>query len=256
MNKKLNYLAELKRLITLEYGCKLNDIDGDKNIITASLTERGGRKYSDEGYFFHMVTLGGNAVITADQALHEFLHEYTRERKGTSLFEQPSLLLIEHELNKHGYKLTKTYHMFLPVYLTESDKVYSVKWFRGEEINRFYGDERFPNAICEKPDLERPDTITVCAYDGDIIMGMAGCSRDYAGDTSMPAWQQIGIDVLPAYRSIGVGTYLVTLLRDEIIKIGNIPFYGTNLSNLHSWNIALNCGFRPAWVEIGADKLT
>jgi hypothetical protein len=23
---------------------------------------------------------------------------------------------------------------------------------------------------------------------------------------------------------------------------------------LNSWNIAQNCGFRPAWVEIGAEK--
>jgi len=31
-------------------------------------------------------------------------------------------------------------------------------------------------------------------------------------------------------------------------------FYGKEESNYHSWNIALNCGFRPAWVEIGAEK--
>jgi hypothetical protein len=36
--------------------------------------------------------------------------------------------------------------------------------------------------------------------------------------------------------------------------MGEIPFYGTSLSNLHSQNIALNSGFRPAWVEIGAKK--
>lgn len=34
------------------------------------------------------------------------------------------------------------------------------------------------------------------------------------------------------------------------------PFYGTNMSNYHSWNIAINCGFKPAWVEIGAQRLS
>jgi len=33
-----------------------------------------------------------------------------------------------------------------------------------------------------------------------------------------------------------------------------IPFYGTSVSNYPSWNIALNSGFKPAWVEIGAQK--
>ena len=43
--------------------------------------------------------------------------------------------------------------------------------------------------------------------------------------------------------------------KNEIIKNGNIPFYGTSVSNYHSWNIALNCGFSPAWIEIGAVKI-
>ncbi len=115
-------------------------------------------------------------------------------------------------------------------------------------MRQFYGDPRFPNAILDKYHPERPDRLAVCAYNGERIMGMAGCSED------APGWLQIGIDVLPEYRSQGVGAGLVWLLRERILKKGDIPFYGTSLSNLHSWNIALNCGFRPAWVEIEAKK--
>ena len=138
--------------------------------------------------------------------------------------------------------------MFLPCCDILPVNCYPVKWFYDEEIHPFYGDERFPNAICPEFKPERPDRIVVCAYDGDMIMGMAGSSED------APGWQQIGIDVMPEYRSMGVGTYLVNLLKQEITKRGDIPFYGTSLSNYHSWNIAINCGFRPAWVEIGASK--
>ena len=59
---------------------------------------------------------------------------------------------------------------------------------------------------------------------------------------------------LSEYRSRGIGTYLVTLLKNKIEEMGDIPFYGTSVSNYHSWNIALNAGFKPAWVEIGAKK--
>ncbi len=73
---------------------------------------------------------------------------------------------------------------------------------------------------------------------------MAGCSAD------TDIFWQIGIDVLPDYRGHHVGTNLVQLLKNENLRRGAIPFYGTSLSNLHSWNIALNCDFYPAWIEI------
>ena len=80
-------------------------------------------------------------------------------------------------------------------------------------------------------------------------MGMAGCSED------APHWQQIGIDVLPDYRSRGIGSYLVTLLKNKIIDMGDIPFYGTAVANIQLQNIANNSGFKPAWVETEAIKI-
>ena len=80
-------------------------------------------------------------------------------------------------------------------------------------------------------------------------MGMAGASEDAKG------WLQIGVDVMPEYRSMGVGTYLVTLLKNKIEDDGNIAFYGTSISNYHSWNIALNSGFYPAWLEISTKRI-
>ena len=69
-----------------------------------------------------------------------------------------------------------------------------------------------------------------------------------------PHWQQIGIDVLPRYRSRGIGTYLVTLLKNRIIEMGDIPFYGTAAANIQSQNIAVKAGFKHAWVETEAVK--
>ena len=246
---KKTYNNALHQLLSLEYNCSPADFQKTENILTHSILKEGRRVYSSDKYFFHMVTTGANAVITAEECLHPFLKEFMRERTGHWLFEIPNLLPLEQELNHFGYTLTQTYHMFLPSVSVEVKKDDPVKWFYGkEEIAQFYGDERFPNAICPEYLPHRPDKIVVCAYEGDTIMGMAGCSED------APGWQQIGIDVMKEYRSMGVGTYLVTLLKNKILEEGNIPFYGTSVSNYHSWNIALNSGFRPAWVEIGAQK--
>lgn len=49
----------------------------------------------------------------AEECLHPFLKEFIKERAGHWLFEIPNLKPLEKELNKYGYTLTGTYHMFL-----------------------------------------------------------------------------------------------------------------------------------------------
>lgn len=242
----MDYFGKLRELLSLEYNCSPEDYLRSGNVLTVSALHEGRRQYIPDRYFFSAVTLGGNTVVTANECMQDFLADYIKKAQGHWLFELPNLLPIEQELRKHGFTLTETHHMFLPSRQVEPTASYPVKWFFDEEIHQFYGDERFPNAICPQFLHERPDRIVVCAYDGGEIMGMAGCSED------APHWQQIGIDVMPQYRSKGVGTYLVTLLKNRIAERGDIPFYGTAASNIHSQNIALNCGFKPAWVEVGA----
>ncbi|MCH5324272.1 MAG: GNAT family N-acetyltransferase [Eubacterium sp.] len=247
---KHNTFDKLLCQLAFEFNCMAEDFRKTENVLTVSAFNENSRAYSDKPYFFHMATTGRNAVITADEHLHPFLKEFISGRTGHWLFEIPNLLPLEKELNRFGHTLSQTHHMFLPKQEVLPQLDVPVKWFYEEEIHQFYGDNRFPNAICESFNPRRPDRIVVCAYDGDNIMGMAGCSED------APRWQQIGIDVMPEYRSRGIGAYLVTLLKNKITKQGDIPFYGTSVSNYHSWNIAINCGFHPAWVEIGSREKT
>ncbi|MFT3952479.1 MAG: GNAT family N-acetyltransferase [Oscillospiraceae bacterium] len=248
-HQKLKYQQSLKALLALEYSCVQEDFSREDNLVTTSALHPNARAYHTQAPFFRMVTLGGNAVMTADAAIHGWLRKFSADKPGHCLFELPNLLVLEGELNRHGYTLSETHHMFLPCGKAAPSGDFRVRWFFGDEIGQFYGDPRFPNAICDRFKPERPDIITVCAYHNEEIMGMAGCSRDAAG------WQQIGIDVIPQYRGQGVGKHLVALLRNEIERRGEIPFYGTSLSNYRSWHIALACGFSPAWVEIDAKPI-
>ena len=246
-------LSKLKILLSKDFNCTPGDFDrgAEENVVTLSAVIEGRRVYGETAEFFNMVTLGTNCVVSADERLHDFLKEFVKGKTGYWLFEQHNTSVIEKELNRYGYTLYHSHHLYLPARQVLPTKNYPVKWFYGyEEIEQFYGDKRFPNALCEKYTPSRPDTIAVCAYDenGDI-MGMAGCSED------APGWQQIGIDVLPEYREKGVGTYLVTLLKNKIEEKGDIPFYGTGISNFRSMNIAINTGFKPTWVEIHAVKM-
>lgn len=244
MNSK--YKNALLDLLSLEFNCTPQDFSLDSDVLTRVALRDGRRIYSPHKPLFKMVTLGQNTVLNADKQLYEFMRGHIREFSGHRLFELPSLLKIDEELRRYGHTLTPTFHMFMPDKLVPPKGDHSVKWFFDREIDQFYGDERFPNAICPEFDPNRPDRIVVCAYDGDRIMGMAGCSED------APHWQQIGIDVMPDYRSRGLGTFLVSLIAEKITEHGDIPFYGAAIANYHSWNIAINCGFRPTWVEISS----
>lgn len=248
----MDYANELKKLLALEYGCSESDVGGASNHITA-YTENRGRRYSDDGGFFTMATLGTGCLIRADERMIPFLRDFAaREDPAHFLFSAERLAELGAELGRFGYTLNGAHHMFLPKIRVELPQKFPVKRLDGlEEFKRFYGDKRFANALCDEYRPERPDVIALLAMDGDEIMGMAGASRDFAGS---PGWLQIGIDVLPEYRGKGVGAFLVNELKEIILENGDIPFYGTAPANIHSQNIAINCGFRPAWTEISAKK--
>ena len=244
------YFEKLLRQLSVDYNCVPSDFREKENRITISALNDGRRSYSPGKPFMQMATAGGNTVIMADECLHDFLRDFTKDTEGHHLFELDSLVKINEELKKYGYRMDPTHHMFLPCRDVKAEERFKIRWLDESGIAPFYGDPRFPNAISYPlPCPVRPDRIAVIALDGDNIMGMAGCSED------APHWQQIGIDVLPEYRSRGVGSCLVTLLKNRIIEMGDIPFYGTAAANVSSQNIALNSGFKPAWVETEAGKI-
>ncbi len=244
-----DYYKKLLKQLAVEFNCSPSDFLAKENVITMPALHEGRRIYSSGKPFLQMATCGVNTVIMADECLHEFLREWMKDTEGHHLFEFKMPDLNE-ELKKYGYKMNPTHHMFLPCCKVRTEERFRVEWLYDSEINPFYGDARFPNAIAYPEACPvRPDRIVVITYDGDNIMGMAGCSED------APHWQQIGIDVMPEYRSKGIGAYLVTLLKNKIIEMGDVPFYGTGAVNVHSQNIAINSGFKPAWVETEATKI-
>jgi GNAT superfamily N-acetyltransferase len=231
--------------LAIEYNCSNNDFSKSENIITESKNNIEKRHYIEGTFFFQMATFGENAVITANKCLHEWLQNYVKDKEGHWIFEHKNLMKIEEKLKQYNKKLWQTHHMFLSfMEIVPKEKEIKIKWFEAEEIHQFYGAKLYPNALRNKYDPKRPDVLAIAAYDNDNIMGMAGCSAD------TPLLWQVGIDVNKNYRGKGIGTYLITLLKNEIEKRGKIPFYGTSLSNLSSWGIALNSGFYPTWIEI------
>ena len=78
---------------------------------------------------------------------------------------------------------------------------------------------------------------------------MAGASMD------SPVMWQIGINVDSDTRAKGIGKMLVTLLKNEILGMNRLPYYGKSMSHITSQKVALGAGFVPAWAELVTDRI-
>jgi len=241
---KRGVLALAMRQIALDLSCAAEDFTKEANILVIPQKLPGQRPLIAGTFFFRMATFGQGAVIAADEKIHGFLREYMEGKTGHWLFEEPHQRNIDAELAKHGKCLWHTSHFFLPdMHIKPMEAPFSVRWFERADMASLYQDDRFHNALSYSLQAKRPDMLAVASYENGEITGMAGASAD------CEALWQIGIDVLEEHRGKGLGTVLVTLLKNELLRRGQIPYYGTTQSNLYSQNIAVNCGFYPAWVE-------
>ena len=102
-------------------------------------------------------------------------------------------------------------------------------------------------ALCEK--RKHLDVLGVGAYDKGELVGLAGSSAD-----CLDMWQ-IGVDVLPQYRRMGIASALTSRVALEIIERGRVPFYCCAWSNIKSARNAIRAGFRPAWAELSAKSI-
>ena len=121
---------------------------------------------------------------------------------------------------------------------------FTILRYTPESIEQFRNDQRFEDAFgfCETA----PDMLGVAAMKDGKILGMAGASAD------SPYLWQVGINVLEEARGQGIAAMLVSLLRNDVLAAGRLPFYGTSISHLASQRVALKAGFLPSWFELVA----
>lgn len=249
---KRQSLGFLCRQLAVDYNAPFDAFFTDEVTVTQAADLPGRRHYVPGAPFFEMVTLGQGAVITADKSLHPALRKWAEGRTGHWLFEHPNLMEMVPLLNSYGYELFQTLHLYLPkeeIVPAPLPEGFRLEWLDQEALRAFPARADWPNALQGEEDGSRPDVMALAAYDGDTLAAMAGASADCG------TMRQIGVDTSSAYRGKGLGSALVKTLAAKVLESGKLPFYNTSLSNLHSQNIALNCGFFPAAVELSARKI-
>ena len=222
------------------------DFGKSENVIVTSHENEGARRYLQLPFSCQLVSYGGNVVASVSPEFRKITENYINKYPVEHLFEAPHLHVLNDELMKKGQKICFMAEYFLPDVNALRQRTvgpYKMKLLTHTDFAELYLPE-WSNALCEK--RKTLDILGVGTYDGDKLVGLAGCSADCE-----QMWQ-IGIDVLPEYRRQGIASALTSRLAIEILNRGKVPFYCAAWCNVKSVRNAIKSGFRPAWVEMTA----
>lgn len=242
----------------------------------------GARCCAKTDFFFKAIMCMGQLFLSVDEQIYDWAVEAFQNYAPEWFCEYANLRRIDEKLKEYGREIADTHVYYLPqaaqcVPATEAmglSCALPTVWYEQEELLRFREDNRFKSAICFSE--TQPDVLAVAAvregglgssmkaeqrdsertYTADEVVdedkpynqlrlaGMAGASAD-----GKYLWQ-IGINVDKDYQGKGLAADLVSLIKEEIIRRGKVPFYGTSESHTVSQTVALKAGFVPAWTEI------
>ena len=222
-----------------------SDFEKSENVIVMSRESDGARRYLKLPFSCQLVSYGNNVVASVSPEFREITENYINKYPVEHLFETPHLHVLNEKLMEKEQKICFMAEYFLPDVnvLCPLDCSYELRILEQKDFADLYLPE-WSNALCK--DRQHLDVLGVGAYDGDKLVGLAGCSADCE-----QMWQ-IGIDVLPEYRRQGIASALTSHLAVEILNRGKVPFYCAAWCNVKSVRNAIKSGFRPAWVEMTA----
>ena len=226
-----------------------SDFEKSENVIVISHENEQARRYLKLPFSCQLVSYGNNVVASVLPEFREITERYISKYPVEHLFETPNMHALNEALLQKGQKICFMAEYFLPDVNAllerpvEDVGSYEIKILTQADFAALYLPE-WSNALCK--DRKHLDVLGVGAYDGERLIGLAGCSADCE-----TMWQ-IGIDVLPEYRRQGIASALTSRLATEILARGKVPFYCAAWSNIKSVRNALRSGFRPAWVEMTA----
>ena len=222
------------------------DILDDRHHFTVFAPHPDRRRYLEiSPCLLKIAEVNGKLLFTGRKDFIARCRELYADANAPWFMEARNMAALNRELSTFGAQIRHarpfyTADQALPV----DTRDFTIVRYNQSTIQQFRGDDRFGDAFgfCE----DAPDMLGVAALKNDRILGMAGASAD------SPYLWQIGINVLEETRGQGIAAMLVSLLRNDVLAAGRLPFYGTSVSHLASQRVALRAGFLPSWFELVA----
>lgn len=224
--------------------CDPRDFTRGEPVVVRSRKNPGARVYLELPFCCDLVSYGTNVVASVCPQAEEIVRAFVSRLRPEQCFEAPAAMELNALLAPLGAGIRYMAKYYLPAgEISPAPCRYAVKELTPRQFAPHYLPE-WSNALCAA--RRERDAAAVGAYDGDKLIGLAGCSEDCAS-----MWQ-IGVDVLPEYRGRGIARALTTRLAALAFARGKVPFYCAAWSNVASERNALSSGFFPAWVQMTA----
>jgi GNAT superfamily N-acetyltransferase len=229
MNSEIQSAVRVQ--LAIDLNCSPDDFTGE-GFVFCEARDNPGRRFPFDTRHFEMATMGGAVVVSATPDILSYVLEQLEGKSREDAFTMPFV---------HGLS---PYRYFLPEGERElpMPEGFAIRIVEREDMASLYATtEGFFNAISYNLDHPLPDVLAMAAMIDGVVAGVAGC-----GVNGEMMWQ-VGIDVLPQYRGLGIATALVSRLTQEILRRGKVPYYGVAPSNVASQRVAYRAGYRPAW---------
>ncbi len=236
------------RQSAVDCSCNESDFFGEQNTVVESKPAEGASRYMALPHICALFSYGSNIVAACRQDLIPEVTSFVNgKEKAFQCFDAPAIRELNGILEKADAKIHWMHTCYLPdpeqIFHADLPCDYEKRELHPEDFQNLYLPE-WGNALCS--DRKELDMLGVGAYDGDRLIGLAGCSAD------CPEMWQIGIDVLPEYRRKGIASALTNQLARAVFERGKVPFYAAAWANIRSIRNAIRSGFRPAWVAMTA----
>ncbi len=249
-NKEIMRIAMEQSAI--DFNCSTDAFIEERNTIVSNNLISGRKTCYSKPLFCRIAYYGHGLVISADDKIQNYMAQFAQKHQGYRCFDTPQLTALNHEFEKYGKCVCHIAEFFLP----DRNKQVApkadleIRILYEDQIPYLYSDKRFSMALTYETDEDKKDVIAATGYLNGQLVGVAGASNDC--DTM---WQ-VGIDVIPEFRNMGIASTLTKRLTDEILSLGKVPYYCTAWSNLASKNNALRSGYRSAWIEMAVKDIS
>ena len=190
------------------------------------------------------VTFGTGTLLSVDPAYREFV-EANRPEKHYRAMSGAFLQSISAEGERRGEKLLWFQPSLCFVPASEPPDLpppagwhvreHDADWMKAEMPNG-----RFANGVghAGQDGREFRNRFALALYDpSGEIAAIAGAFDTYG-------LLEIGVDVVRGHRGEGLGRLVVSKLAREIMRRGEVPFYGCAPTNIRSQRTAASCGFQ------------
>lgn len=246
MDIKLRFEEQL----ALDYNASLEEVQSCKNILKHKMKQSGARGVGSNETLLQIGVYKEKLLIVAKDEVYDWCEKNLLPKSNVEWLCEPGVIYkLNQMLEQHGQFIADGHHYYLPVENTALDVKldYEVQWYEGDAINQFEEDERFDEALLFTDGVE--NVLAVSALENGQILGMAGCTNDG------PQLWQIGVNVTNEGQGKGIGTYVTWLLKNRVLEMGKVPYYGTVESHIKSQKVAIQAGFMPVFYEMFSDEI-